>query len=91
MYLFMQIESFKKLIQYEIKKSLKNLNIIKQSNFQITTNIKNVKYKRPRFSSQKCISMNKTYSIGIYLPFTMKYKKKTLFKYDLLKTQNNLT
>lgn len=78
----MQIESFKKLVQEEIKKSLKNLNDIKQSNFHITTNISNIKYKKPKFSSQKCINKNKTYAIGIYLPFTMKYKKRILFNND---------
>lgn len=78
----MQIESFKRFLKKDILSSLKNLNNIKQANFKINFDIKKLKYKRPKFSSQRCIIMNKTYSIGIYLPVTIKYEKKILLKND---------
>nr|YP_009540854.1 RNA polymerase beta subunit [Phacus inflexus]AYQ93286.1 RNA polymerase beta subunit [Phacus inflexus] len=76
----MQIESFKKFLKEEIITTLKSLNNINQSNFKIKADIQKVKYKRPKTSSQKCINTNKTYSIGIYVPFTIKYKKKIIIK-----------
>lgn len=76
----MQIKSFKNLVKQDIKGSLKKLNNIKHSNFHIKTDTNKLKYKKPKFSSEKCINLNKTYSIGIYLPFTVKYKNKILFK-----------
>lgn len=78
----MQIESFKKLLKEEIITNLKTLNNIMSSKFKIKANLKKLKYKKPKFSSQKCINMNKTYSIGIYIPFTIQHGKKFILNND---------
>lgn len=78
----MQIESFKKLLKEDILLALRSLNNITQSNFNLKADVNKVKYKRPKFSSQRCINTNRTYSIGVYLPFTLRYKKKVILNSD---------
>lgn len=53
-------------------------------------NVSKIRYRKPKFSSQKCINLNKTYSIGLYLPLTIKYKRKILINCDYIKFQNEL-
>nr|YP_009538655.1 RNA polymerase beta subunit [Phacus pleuronectes]AYQ93656.1 RNA polymerase beta subunit [Phacus pleuronectes] len=75
----LQYESFKNFLEKELCDEI--LNNTQYSHFNFKTNNYKVKYKRPKNSANKCMLNNKTYSIGIYLPFTLKYKTKILLKY----------
>ena len=63
---------------YLIKENLREIQLIKRKNFTIKMDIFNIKYKKPKYSSQKCILKTKTYSISLYTPIEIKYKEKKI-------------
>ena len=62
------------------KKEIETINKIKQFNFFIKINSSKIKYKKPKYSFNECIIKNKTFSISIYAPITITYKKIKIFK-----------
>jgi DNA-directed RNA polymerase subunit beta len=65
---------------------LKRISSINYNNFIIFIQGGKLKYKKPKFSEQSCISNEKTFSISIYVPIEIWYKSIRLFenKYVLL-------
>lgn len=62
-----------------------NLKRIKKSNFIILLDGYDIKYKKPKISSEACISRNKTYSITLFIKASIKYKKKSIIKREYKK------
>lgn len=58
---------------------MRSLLKINYSKYIISTNLNNIKYKKPKYGPEKCLLNNKTYSLSLYVPFTFKYGNKYLY------------
>ena len=67
---------------YLTKQELINIKKIQHSNFKVNIGLYKLKYKKPHNSIQECISSYKNYSISIYVPIRIKYKKIEIFQYE---------
>lgn len=63
---------------------MKEISLIKKGNLKIKINFHNLKYKRPKYSAQKCILKGKTYSTSIYVPIKIEYKEKLIIKREMI-------
>lgn len=88
----MHVKIIKGTIQiYLTKQELLGIKKIQHSNFKVNIDLHKLKYKKPNYSIKECISNYKNYSISIYIPIRIKYKKTEIFQYDwkLLKLRKN--
>ena len=53
---------------------IRKMEKIKHLNFEVQFHYSKLKYQKPIDSLQACIIKNKTYSINLYVPVTIKYK-----------------
>jgi len=63
---------------YQTKEEIEKIKIIKYSSFDIIFQPNKLKYKKPKYSPETCIIKKKTYSIYIYVPVQIKYKRDKL-------------
>nr|YP_009145381.1 RNA polymerase beta subunit [Cryptoglena skujai]AKL39006.1 RNA polymerase beta subunit [Cryptoglena skujai] len=75
-----QRKSYQEFIQKGFKEEIKKLSRIKYYNFELKIDFNNIKYKKPKNSLQECILKNKTYSIPIFIPVSVKYKRTLVLK-----------
>lgn len=66
------------MVFYLTKKKIKEISLIKKEELKININFHNLKYKRPKYSAEKCIVKGKTYSLTILVPIKIEYKKKSI-------------
>lgn len=70
------------MVSYLTKEEMRKIENIHQSNFELKIDPYNLKYTKPKYLEQDCLSNNKTYNINLYLPTTIKFKNKFLIKCD---------
>lgn len=59
---------------YLIKIIFSKIKKIKKNGFVLNIDGYNLKYKKPKFTSQACIIKGKTYSTTLFLSISIKYK-----------------
>nr|YP_009538724.1 RNA polymerase beta subunit [Lepocinclis ovum]AYQ93716.1 RNA polymerase beta subunit [Lepocinclis ovum] len=80
-YLKMQRNSYKYLLEKGLtKKVLSNIKIIKKYGFIMKFNSFDLRYKKPKFSSQQCIARGKTYSTNLFINVLIRYKNNIILK-----------
>lgn len=60
---------------YQTKEEIEKIKMITYSNFDVIFQPNKLKYKKPTYSPETCIIKRKTYSIYIYVPVQIRYKK----------------
>lgn len=64
---------------YLIKKEISRIGKIEHSNFEVNFYGHQIKFKKPKLTSQENIILNKTYAIKTYIPLKINYKQKEVF------------
>ena len=59
---------------YLSKQTLKQLKILKHSDFKIVLEYKKLKFKKPKMQSETCLTRKKTYACYMYVPIQILYK-----------------
>nr|YP_009144884.1 RNA polymerase beta subunit [Euglenaria anabaena]AKJ83331.1 RNA polymerase beta subunit [Euglenaria anabaena] len=68
-----QRKSYQKFIKIGLKEEIEKLKI-KHMNFEVNFNKNKLKYKKPKLSTEQCLLKNKSYTVNLYLPITIKHK-----------------
>lgn len=75
-----QKKSFQAFLEKGIKEEANKLNDINFNKFKIKLDTNNIKYKELKYATNKCIIKNKTYTLNIYIPAKLFFKKKIILK-----------
>lgn len=80
-----QTNNFKVFLKKSLKLEMAKFSFINSSELDLFIDVNKLKYKKPLFSVDFCLSYNKTYAIPIYVPIKLKYNNSLILnKYVFL-------
>lgn len=75
-----QRNSFTSFLKKGLIEELRRVENFTFPDLKINFQVNKLKYKKPRFSAEVCLRKNLTYSIGLYVPITIKSAQSVLLK-----------
>ena len=70
-----------KIYTYSTKEVLSNVKSTKKNGIKIKLDSHDLKYSKPKFSSQECIEKRKTYSISLFVKLSIIYKNHAIYRW----------
>lgn len=79
-YPIIQRNSFTSFLKTGLIEEFRRVEKVTFTNLEINFQVSRLKYKKPRFSPEVCLEKNLTYSIDLYIPMTVKLRKKVILE-----------
>jgi DNA-directed RNA polymerase beta subunit len=76
----MQRNSFTYFLKKGLIEELRRVEKIASAHLEVNFQVNRLKYKKPLLSPEVCLQKNLTYTIDLYVPITIKFKRFILLK-----------